>query len=142
MLDYLGAFDVERLQFLGGEGDELAATVFVPFDDLAFVDLLAGPGIMRPKRDPSGGPALVHFEVGIVGGELRCRLCRTLLPGTPIGQLVLVHIDRCWLPYLVQTDGFRARRRGRQIDRAGHERKSQKTSPTCPRHSKFSLLIQ
>jgi hypothetical protein len=48
-VDHRGAFDVERLQFLEGERDELAATVFVSFDDLAFVDLLAGSGIMRPE---------------------------------------------------------------------------------------------
>jgi hypothetical protein len=50
----------------------LAATVFVSFHDLAFVDLLAGSGIMRPKRDPSGGPTLVRIRAA---SNSRCRLC-------------------------------------------------------------------
>src|SRR5205085_9500482 len=114
----LRAFEVERLQFLGGEGDELAATVFVAFDYLRLVDLLASSGIMRPKRDPGGGGALVSIKAGIVGEEPRCRWRRTLLPFTRIGQSVLVDIDRRWLPHLVQANGFRACRRRRQIDRA------------------------
>src|ERR1700732_1340263 len=40
-VDDLCAFDIERLQLVGGEGEELAAAVFVSFDDLALVDLLA-----------------------------------------------------------------------------------------------------
>jgi len=40
------SFDIERLQLLGGEGEELTAAVFVSFDDLALLDLLAGSGIM------------------------------------------------------------------------------------------------
>src|ERR1700730_18161903 len=40
-IDHLRAFDIERLQLLGGEGDELAAGVFVSLDDLTLVDLLA-----------------------------------------------------------------------------------------------------
>jgi hypothetical protein len=68
-----GAFDVERLQFLGGERDELAATVFVSFDDLAFVDLLAGSGIMRPKRDASGSATLVRVRAAILCQEPRRR---------------------------------------------------------------------
>src|ERR1700732_1975109 len=55
---------------------------------------------MRPKRDPGGGGALVSIRAGIVGEELRCRRRRTLLPFTPIGQSVLGHIDRRWLPHL------------------------------------------
>jgi hypothetical protein len=35
---------IERLQLLGGEGEELAAAVFVSLDDLALLDLLAGSG--------------------------------------------------------------------------------------------------
>jgi hypothetical protein len=42
----------------------LAATGFVSFHDLAFVDLLAGFGIMRPKRDPSDG--LVRIRAAIL----------------------------------------------------------------------------
>ena len=83
---------------------------------------------------PGGGGALVSIRAGIVGEELRCRCRRTLLPFTPIEQSVLGHIDRRWLPHLVQANGFRACRRRRQIDRAGHQRKAQETSPTRPRH--------
>jgi hypothetical protein len=62
---------IERLQLLGGEGDEFAAGVFVSLDHLMLVDLLAGCGIMRPKRDPGGGGALVSIRAGIVCEELR-----------------------------------------------------------------------
>jgi hypothetical protein len=51
----------------------LAATVFVSFDDLAFVDLLAGSGIMRPKRDPSGSATLVRVRAAIPCQEPRRR---------------------------------------------------------------------
>jgi hypothetical protein len=37
-------------------------------------------------------------------------------------------------PHLAQTNGFRPRRRRRQVDRARNEGGSKKTSPTCPRH--------
>src|SRR5438270_146867 len=70
-IDHLRAFDIERLQLLGGEGDEFAAGVFVSIYDLTLVDLLAGCGIMRPKRDPGGGGALACISAGIVGGEPR-----------------------------------------------------------------------
>src|ERR1700730_12308884 len=36
-IDHLRAFDIERLQLLGGEGDEFAAGVFVSLDDVALV---------------------------------------------------------------------------------------------------------
>jgi hypothetical protein len=61
---------------------------------------------MRPKRDPGGGGALASVRLGIVGEELRWRCRRTLLPFTPIGQSVLGHIDRRWLPHPVQANGF------------------------------------
>src|SRR5437763_334190 len=64
-----------------------------------------------PQCDPGGGGALVSIRAGIVGEELRCRWRRALLPFTPIGQSVLGHIDRRWLPHLVQANGFRACRR-------------------------------
>src|SRR2546423_4983900 len=44
----------KRLQLLVGEGEELAAAVFVSFDDLALLDLLAGSRIMRAERDAGG----------------------------------------------------------------------------------------
>src|SRR5205814_7245212 len=115
---------------------KLAAAVFVSMDDLAFLDLLAGSRIMRPERDPGPGGALIPISAGIVGAEPRYRWRRTLLPFTPIRQVVLAHIDRRWLPHLVQANGFRACRRRRQINRARHQRKAQETSPTRPRHFK------
>src|ERR1700738_36834 len=127
---------IERLQRLGGEGDEFAAGVFVSLDHLTLVDLLASCGIMRPKRDPGGCGALVSIKAGIVDEEPRRRWRRTLLPFTLIGPSVLRHIDRRWLPHLVQANGFRACRRRRQINRARHQRKAQETSPTRPRHFK------
>ena len=75
-----------RVDGLGGEGDEFAAGVFVSLHDLTLLDLLASCGIMRPKRDPGGGGALVSIRAGIVGEEPLCRWRRTLLPFTPIGQ--------------------------------------------------------
>src|SRR3984893_12572707 len=72
-IDHLRAFDIERLQLLGGEGDEFAAGVFVSLDHLTLVDLLASCGIMRPKRDPGGCGALVSIKAGIVDEEPRCR---------------------------------------------------------------------
>src|ERR1700747_3473868 len=101
-----------------GGGRKLAAAVFVSFDDLAFLDLLAGSRIMRPERDPGRGGALIPISAGIVGAEPRYRWGRTLLPAPPIRQVVLAHIGRCRLPHLVQANGFRACRRRRQIHRA------------------------
>ena len=126
-------FDIERLQLVGGEGEELAAGVFVSFEDLVLVGLLAGFGIVRPERDPGCG-AVPRSPSGCVGGEEPpYRWRKTLLPSTPIRQVVLVHIERRWLPHLVQANGFHACRRRRQINRAGHQRKAQETSPTRPR---------
>src|SRR5712671_2346177 len=85
-------------------GPRLAAAVFVSFGDLAFLDLLAGSGIMRPERDPGRGGALIPISAGIVGAEPRYRWRRTLLPATPIRQVVLAHIDRRRLPHLVGPD--------------------------------------
>src|ERR1700747_3272361 len=99
-----------------GGGRKLAAAVFVSFDDLAFLDLLAGSRIMRPERDPGRGGALIPISTGIVGAEPGYRWRRT----TQIRPVVFVYINRRWLPHLVQANGFRACRRRRQIDRAGH----------------------
>jgi hypothetical protein len=35
------------------------------FDDLAFLDLLAGSRIMRPERDPGRGGALIPISAGV-----------------------------------------------------------------------------
>jgi hypothetical protein len=43
----------------------LAAAVFVSFDDLALLNLLAGSRIARPERDPGGGGALVSIRAAI-----------------------------------------------------------------------------
>ena len=85
-------------------------SVFVSFDDLALLDLLAGSRIMRPERDPGSGGALIPISAGIVGAEPRYRWRRT----TQIRQVVFVYINRRWLPHLVQANGFRACRRRRQ----------------------------
>ena len=58
------------------------------------VDLLAGSGIVRPERNPGRGRGLVSIRAAIVGEEPPYRWRRTLLPSTPIRQVVLVHIDR------------------------------------------------
>jgi hypothetical protein len=50
----------------------MPASEFFFFHDLAFVNLLAGSGIMRPKRDPSGGPTLVRIRAAILRREPRC----------------------------------------------------------------------
>jgi hypothetical protein len=65
------------------------------------------------KRDPGGCGALVSIKAGIVDEEPRRRWRRTLLPFTLIGPSVLGHIDRRWLPHLVQANGFRALRSAR-----------------------------
>jgi hypothetical protein len=59
----------------------LAATVFVSFDDLAFVDLLAGSGIMRPKRDPSGSATLVRVRSARSCGADDAEPCPALRSG-------------------------------------------------------------
>ena len=59
---------------------------------------------------------IVIISTGIVGAEPGYRWRRT----TQIRQVVFVYINRRWLPHLVQANGFRACRRRRQIDRAGH----------------------
>ena len=41
-------------------------------------------------------------------------------PALRSGNASSFHLDRCWLPYLVQTDRFCACRRRRQINRAGN----------------------
>ncbi|HEX3413245.1 MAG TPA: hypothetical protein VHT00_16115, partial [Stellaceae bacterium] len=86
----------------------MAAAVFVSFDDLALFDLLAGSRIMRAERDAGGYGALFSIRSGTIGVEPRYRPLRTLLLATPMRQDLLVHVDRRWLPYLVQANGFRA----------------------------------
>src|SRR6202047_2917005 len=76
--------------------EQLAASVFVSFDDLAFLDLLAGSRIMRPEGDPGRSGALIPISAGIVGAEPRYRWRRTLLPATQIREVVFVYIDRRW----------------------------------------------
>src|SRR2546423_15116699 len=98
----------KRLQLLVGEGEELAAAVFVSFDDPALLDLLAGSRIMRAERDAGGGGALLSIRGGTIGAEPRYRSLRTLLLATPTRQDVLVHIGWRRLPDLVQANGFRA----------------------------------
>jgi hypothetical protein len=68
-IDDLRAFHVERLQFLWGKRDELAALVFVTFDDLFFLDLIPGARIVRPQRDPGsrGGLIVVAVILGKYG---------------------------------------------------------------------------
>jgi hypothetical protein len=64
----------------------LAAAVFVSFDDLALLDLLAGSRIMRAERDAGGCGALLYIRGGTIGSEPRYRSLRTLLPSTAIGK--------------------------------------------------------
>src|SRR5215469_1515840 len=54
-IDDLRAFDIERLQLLRGKSHKLAALVFVPFDDLVALDLLAGVRVVRAKGDAGRG---------------------------------------------------------------------------------------
>jgi hypothetical protein len=68
-IDDLRAFDVERLQFRWGKRDELAALVFVTLDDLSFLYLLAGAGIVRPQRDPGCRGGLIRLLVTIILGK-------------------------------------------------------------------------
>ena len=78
-IDHLRAFDVERLQFLGGEGHELAAIIFVAFDDLGLIDLLTRSRIMRPNRDPGDGLALSYVTAAIVPVKVRCQQLGNIL---------------------------------------------------------------
>jgi hypothetical protein len=48
-----------RASSLRGEGNEFAELIFVSFDDLFPLDLLAGAGVVRPKRNPSCWPSLI-----------------------------------------------------------------------------------
>src|SRR6516162_6321227 len=66
------ALDIERLELLRGERDELPAIVFVSFNDLRFLDLLARLWVMRAQRDPSGCTALIGS-----GGRLWLRSLRS-----------------------------------------------------------------
>jgi hypothetical protein len=47
----------------------LAAAVFVSFNDLALLDLLAGSRIMRAEGDTGCGGALVSIRTDVVGEE-------------------------------------------------------------------------
>jgi hypothetical protein len=100
----------------------------------AIGDLLAGSGIRGRRVIRVAAGLWSPISAGIVGGESRCRWHGTLLPFTPIGQSVLGHIDRRWLPHLVQANGFRACRMASTIgeppvDGPGH----------CATHVTFSV---
>jgi len=49
----LELLQIERLQLVCRECDVLASVIFVPPDDLFFLDFFARAGIMGSKRDPS-----------------------------------------------------------------------------------------
>ena len=132
-VDDLRAFDVECLQFLGGKRDELAATVFVTFDDFRLLDLLARSRIMRPDTDPGKGLGLICVIATIVSAKLRQGRLGNLLRSLWLRRLVSF-IREPRSPHLPQANGFRPAGRRRQIDWAGHQRKVKKSPPTCPRH--------
>jgi hypothetical protein len=47
----------------------LVALVLVAFDDLFFLYLLAGAGIVRPQRDPGSRWGLTRLLVAIIVGK-------------------------------------------------------------------------
>jgi hypothetical protein len=132
-VDDLRAFDIECLQFLGGKRDELAATVFVTFDDFRLVNLRTCPRIMRPDRDPGDGLGLIGITATIVSAKVRQQRLGNPLRSRWLRRLVSF-IREPRSPHLPQANGFRAAGRRRQIDWAGHQRKAKKSPPTCPRH--------
>jgi hypothetical protein len=73
-VDDLRAFELECLQFLRGKRDELAATVFVAFDDFRLVNLLTCPRIVRPNSDPGDGLGLICIMATIVSAKLSTSL--------------------------------------------------------------------
>ena len=88
-IDHLRAFYVEGLQFLSGEGNELATLVFVTFDDLFFLDLLPSARIVRPQRDPSCCAGLIlHFLV-VTWVESRRRAVRAISSSHRVRKIVL-----------------------------------------------------
>ena len=68
--------------------------------------LMAQAGADVIKIEPPQGEPLRRRALAILRQGPRYRWRRTLLPGTPIRQIVLVHIGRRRLPYLVQAMGF------------------------------------
>jgi hypothetical protein len=117
--DALGVPEISLPLNAGADGDESPAATRItlrPHDP--------GTGEEIEKREVvkgyeySRGQFLTFTaeEATTVGAEPRYRWRRT----TQIRQVVFVYINRRWLPHLVQANGFRACRRWRQIDRAGH----------------------
>jgi hypothetical protein len=79
----------DRLQLLGGEGEELAPAVFVSFDDLALFDFLAGSRwrlspndrFRRILLEKSGGQLTAKDRFFPISGEGNKQLpCRPILP--------------------------------------------------------------
>src|SRR4051794_5174748 len=106
------------------------------------VDMDAGSRIMRPKRDAGGCGALLSISGGTIGTEPRYRSLRTLLLAAPTRQVVLVHLDRRWLPHLVQANGFRACR-GRPTNRSDRTlKKSAGNLANSPAAFQISLTIR
>src|ERR1700751_1397483 len=61
---------------IGGEGDEMAAVVFIALEDLRLVDFLAGGGVMRPKRDACRALGLIRVFAGAIAqGRARSSSC-------------------------------------------------------------------
>jgi hypothetical protein len=92
----------------------LAAVIFVSFDDLPFLDLLAGSGVMRAERDSGGCAALIgHISRDIAGHHGRPGCITNVLSAALIRQIFFCFVGRgrSRLPDLVQANGFRARHR-------------------------------
>src|SRR5207249_7924971 len=60
-IDRFRTLDIERLELVAAEGHELAALVFVAFDNLVPLDFLASLRVMGPERDRREGPDLLHW---------------------------------------------------------------------------------
>jgi hypothetical protein len=72
-VDNLGALRIERLQLAWRERDVSAALIFVPPDDLLFLNFFARAGIMGSKRDPSCGAYSFRLILDVIGSEPRRR---------------------------------------------------------------------
>jgi hypothetical protein len=118
-IDHLRAFNVERLQFFRGECDELAAFVFVSLDDLFFLYLLAGAGIMGPKRYSSCCAALILLAQLVISVEYRLRALSVISSLRQVRE-ILRFFGWYGSRDLVQANGLRAGGRGRQVNRARH----------------------
>ena len=92
--------NVECLQFLGGKRDELAATVFVPLDDLRLIDLLARSRIMWPDRDRGNGLGLIGVIPATMSAKVRHQRLGKLFPSRWLQRLVLSLIRRRRSPYV------------------------------------------